>query len=368
MPTIAAANSLMISWDDNHWSLFNGRGEDVPAIVEAGPDGLIYQPIFSTARRLSPDGHLAAGSISMVVLGWAGEDSSWHLGLLLTPDIAQTRGGRWCGLARWENWDSDEAERAGQSLARALDKPFRLVPPENRPAPPVHELDTVATPVVTPVTLMPLPITLEDWILEEHPQGLIWARTRGWRTKKIVQIGFSVIMAIIFGALSLGARLSPYAPVQPDWLPLVGLAISAIMLLTAIGQILSLSRATQVLIDNRLRMIRVMRGEKRILVQSPYEGIEHVLISHMLERRDKNSDVEPAGYDHAWFETWIHLYSPRRGFISVCYANHVEGRILSGLSFEERHQLNLGEMDTPAHHAAAIMGKMIEVPVYVEER
>jgi hypothetical protein len=367
MSTIAAANNLMIRMEDNRWSLFNGRGEDVPAIVEAGPEGLTYQQIFSTARRLSPDGHLPVDAISMIVLGWATEDSSWHLGLLLSQEIAQTRGGRWCGLARWENWDSDEAERAGQALARALGRPFRLVPPENRPAPaPVPEV--VTAPVIEPVPLMPLPIVLDEWILEEDSVGLTWVRASTWRTKKVVQIVFSVILAIIFMALSLGARLSLYAPVQPDWLPLVGLGIGFLMILTAIGQIFSLSRSTHVLIDNRLRIVRVLRGARRIVVQSPYEGIENILISHVMHRREKNSDAEIEGYDHIWLETWIHLFSPRRGFISVCYANQVEGRLLSGVKVDERRPLNLGEIDTPAHHAAAIMGEMMDIPVFVEER
>src|SRR5215475_1485193 len=129
MPTIAAANNLNIRAEDNTWSLVNGRTDDLTPIVQARPEGLSYRPAFATARHLSPTGSLPADQISMVVVGWAVEDSSWHLGLMFTPEVAQTRGGRWCGLARWANADGDSAAQAGQWLAQTLGKPFKVVPP-----------------------------------------------------------------------------------------------------------------------------------------------------------------------------------------------------------------------------------------------
>ena len=69
-----------------------------------------------------------------------------------------------------------------------------------------------------------------------------------------------------------------------------------------------------------------------------------------------------------WPEVWIHLYSPRRGFIPICYVSLTEGRMQPGLTFEERRPLHLAEIDTPAHHAAMHMADMIGVPAYVEER
>src|SRR3954470_16290450 len=106
MPTIAAANNFTIRTEGDSWSLLNGSG-DGPPIVQANPNGLSYGPAFGTARRLPADGHLPADQIAMVVVGWAVEDSSWHLGLMVAPDLAQSRGGRWCGLARWSGDDGD---------------------------------------------------------------------------------------------------------------------------------------------------------------------------------------------------------------------------------------------------------------------
>src|ERR1041384_1340466 len=70
--------------------------------------------------------------------------------------------------------------------------------------------------------------------------------------------------------------------------------------------------------DNHERIIRVMRGYSsrqrkigRTLLLSPYEGIEYVLVSHVLSRRETGPQ-----YDRIWPEVWIHLYSPRKGFIA----------------------------------------------------
>jgi hypothetical protein len=386
MPKILAANNLTISIEDGNWRLYNGRGDESAPIVEAAPDGLRYGPSFASARRLSADGRLPAQSIATVVVGWAVEDSSWHLGVLVTPEVARTRGGRWCALARWDSYQGDQAERAGAALAATLDKPFRLVPPPEtaQPAPsaeqpPAPLAPWPSTPAETPAAypappveapaLMPLPIELGEWVLQEDLLGLRWVRGQSWRTRTLLYALFSLGLGVVFGALSLGARLSPFAPVQPDYLPLVGLVISAIVILIGLWQIVTLLRATSVLIDNQQKIVRVMRGKRRVIVQSPYEGLEYILVSHVLSRRDRGSgEMNRTVYDRILAETWIHLYSPRRGFIPICYAEHTEGRIRTGQSFDQRRLLNLGEIDTPAHHAAVIMAEMIGIPAYVEER
>jgi hypothetical protein len=394
MPIIPAANNLTITVDEQAWRLFSGRiDSDIP-VVEAGHGGLSYEPVFASARRLSSGGYLPVSDITMVVVGWAAEDSSWHLGLIVSPIIAQARGGRWCGLARWEDQDGDQAERAGTALATTLNKPFRFVPPADHPQPTIVQAGEAPQPYAAPeapaeaampeVSLMPLPIDLGEWLLQEHPQGLIFQQARGWRTKMLVYAVLSFALAAIFGALSLGARFSPYAAVQPDWLPLVGLGIALITLLIGLSQATRLARATSALIDNRQRIVRLIRRGRRTILQSPYEGLEYVLVSHIAGRREASpsapivsaDDYDEFGrtrprmitYDRFWPEVWIHLYSPRRGFINLCYVSVIEGRVRSGMTFRERRPLNLTEIDTPAHHAALITAQMIGLPVYVEER
>ncbi len=379
MPTIAAANNLTINIENDTWSLLNGQADSAPPIVDAHDDGLSYRPSFASARRLSPEGHLSADKITMVVVGWAVEDSSWHLGIMVSPDLAQTRGGRWCGLARWMNNEGENARFAGEALAETLHKPFRLVPPADYEQPtvsytPVLPGDTTLSPTVVPelepVPLMPLPISLGEWVLEQDDEDLICQHSTNWRNRALLNVLFFVLLTLVFAALSFGSFFSPFAPVQPDWLPLVGFVLTALLAVLAIRQIFLLSRTTSVLIDNHERVVRVMRGYRgrnhragRTLLLSPFEGIEYVLVSHVLSRREA-----AAPYDRIWPEVWIHLYSPRRGFINVCYASEVQGKMLSGQSFDARRALDLHEIDTPAHHAALHIAEVLGVPTYTEGR
>src|SRR5258708_21952743 len=171
-----------------------------------------------------------------------------------------------------------------------------------------------------PVALMPLPISAGEWTLEEDDDGLLWKRAQGWRRKMLLNTLFFIVLMGVFAALSFGAGLTPFAPVQPDWLPLVGIALTVLMALLAIRQFLTLSRATTVLIDNHQRVIKIVRGYRpsssgrkpkigRTLLMTPYESIEYVLVSHSLTRRDGRS-----GKDRTWTDAWMHLPSPRRAF------------------------------------------------------
>jgi hypothetical protein len=393
MPTISANNNLTVQIEGETWSLLNGPTADAPAIVRAREVGIIYQASFATARKLPAEGRMPADQISMVVVGWAVEDSSWHLGIMVKPAIAQARGGRWCGLARWDPDDGDKASEAGEALAHTLNKPFRVVPPPDAQQPP-EQADQTAEGIYTPplaasapppsslpeveheppVPLIPLPISAGEWTLEDDDDGLLWKRAPGWRRKILLNTLFFLVLMVIFAALSFGAGLTLFAPVQPDWLPFVGVALTLLMALLAIRQFLMLTRATTVIIDNHQRVIKLVRGYRpgkngrkaklgRVLLMTPYESIEYVLVSQVMSRRERGTD-----YNRIWVEAWVHLHSPRRGFISVCYISQTEGRIQAELVLDKRRALDLHEIDTPAHHAGLYMAEMIGVPAFTENR
>lgn len=380
MSTILAANDLQIVHENGHWNLLNGRNGS--AVVEASPGGLAYSPDFANARRLSADGMLQPEDVQMVVVGWAVEDQSWHLGILLGNELSQSRGSRWCGLARWRDHQSADAELAGHALANTLDKPFRLVakpdeepeaitedesyPEETGATEPLLTTDGELSEVVEP-DLMALPITIGDWVFTEMLGGVECEHTPNWRREVILRgIVFSVITPF-FGLLSLGALITPYANVQPEFLPYVGIILTFIMGISALGQFMTLFRAPKTMVDRRVGLLRQVLRSKRTAIQAPFESLEYVLVSHVIGRKSENTNAA-VPRDHIWAEIWIHIHSPRKGFIQVCYDDSVEGEMVRNLDFSNRRPLSLYEINTPAHHAAAIIAREIGIPAYVDER
>jgi hypothetical protein len=90
------------------------------------------------------------------------------------------------------------------------------------------------------------------------------------------------------------------------------------------------------------------------------------VISRQEASKSTNLLIPP--YNRIWPEVWIHLYSPRRGFIPACYVTQTEGRMRADIPANVRRPLDLSEIDTPAHHAALYMAEMIGIPAYVETR
>lgn len=361
MPEIVAANNLTIQFDDNRWRLLNGRGEEGTALVTAGQDGLAFTPNFASVRRLPSDGYLSTDQVQMVAVGWASEDATWHLGLLLASELAQQRGSRWCGLARWPDAGGELAEQAGQALAELIQKPLRVVPPPGQPPPPPAEIPP-----------MPPPITLDEWHMVEGAgaSGLVIEHTSNWYQGLLMRAIFFSALTPLFFLLSLGALLSTYAPVNPPQLPLLGIAISAVLLLSAVNALLGLRRGPVTTLDPRARLLRQTgRTGKRVLVQSPYEGLQYVMVSHVINRRRTKTSTNSSGEIYSFgAEVWIHVYSPRRGFILVCHITDVEGRARADIEFTPSRPLHLYEIDSPAHHMALRIGQEIGIPVYAEER
>ena len=128
----------------------------------AGPDGALrYSEAFAWSRHLPASGALANGHIERIMLGWSESDQAWHLGLLLTPQLAALRDSRWCELASWPDPDQSDflelAERAGQSLAALTERPFQLIAPQ-APAPQTREplFEEAPPPPERPLPHLPL--------------------------------------------------------------------------------------------------------------------------------------------------------------------------------------------------------------------
>lgn len=391
MPDIAAAN-LIIRYDERTWSLQSGEDQGARPLVHARTGALEFAPVFASTRRLPEKSELEAESVAMVVVGFAAEDASWHLGLLLQPELAQARGGRWCALAHWNAAHSAEARQAGMALADVLGRPFRLVPRPDETPTPGSAPDAVASaparqgapsaesgaasvapaaslPIPEPVRIG-LPLDLGDWVVQEDSQGLIVARSPSWNRGALLRGLFYAALVPTFGVLAVGALISRYAPVQPLWLPLLGLAIAVAMLVAAIWQFRSRLRGPRIAIDERAQLIRVTTASGgRVLTQSPFEGVQYVLVSHAIGRRQPPAGESPSSGRYSFVaEAWIHAFSPRRGFIEICYTPEVEGLVRGEASFKTARPLSLSEIDSPAHRAGLLIGSQVGVPVYAEER
>jgi len=140
--TIHAAHNLVIEVGPDRWRLVNGAHATeplvAPAFVEAHPGGIDYVPAFARARQLPEGASIAPSEITRVVVGWAPETESWHLGLMLaTPDGEQAM--RWIGLASWPAGDvtahEAKARQAAQALADIIGRPLHVVEPPAPKAP-----------------------------------------------------------------------------------------------------------------------------------------------------------------------------------------------------------------------------------------
>lgn len=369
MAEIYAADNVLIQTESQRWHLYHGRDRSTPPVAYATRGGLIYTPEFSVARRLPDVGIISPEQMSMIVLGYAAEDQNWHLGALLTADVADGRGSRWLGLAHWGNADRQDAEDAGQALSDVLGKPFRVVPPSDVNA---ASSETEYEPSGAPnLALMTPPIRMHEWTFVAGENNYQLARTPEAARGAILRMLIFIALAPLFAILSIGALGSSFAPVSPSWLPIVGLFVSVLMVVLFANNFIAWRREALLLIDGRTQMVRLLaRNGGRILMQTPYEGIDYILVSHITNKRQAKP-VDESGGDAVYAlnaEIWIHAFSRSRGFIQLAHLQDIEGRALSAEYFKARRPLAFGEIDTPAHHIGGIIARELEVPVYVEER
>ena len=382
----------------------NDKQSELTVIVEASAAGLGYQSNFARARNL-PDNLLAANLIETIVVGWERKDGCWYLGLLLIADLADARGSRWCGLARWSDptglLEFQSAEIAGRALADTLRRPFRLVTEQLRTdssavdadenddlaydsdgrlrsdlASDTAQPDTLsgddellATHKLTGIVQSDPPILMGDWVLAENENGLIWKRSRSWRSGMMVRVTFFLGLALLFVVLSIGGLSSIFAPVQPDWLPLVGLVVAAVLAINAILHLVRLFNAEKVEFDQRLQMVRWQHPSKGVIRQVPFEKVQYILISHTVLRAEPLKGTTPsAAFVQLNLEIWLHVARDIGDFVEFGHVAPVDGRGVHHTERQPRQPLDLSEIDTPVHHAAQLIATAVNVPSFVEQR
>ncbi len=384
--TIHAAHNLTIQLDTAAWRLFNGA-QAPNALLEAYPDKIRCAPAFARARQLPRDGSLTPADIARVVLGWAPESQNWHLGLMLAAQPATNFQARWCGLASWPSGEAGEhmeqAKYAALSLARLIDRPFHLVPPpdpvrividETQPLQATVRIDTLQPPAVAvpDVPLQAPPFTFEEWTMNAVPRGYVWQQRGPWLAQSALRIVGYAILIVLFLILGVGAQTSGLAAVNPAWLPWLGLAVAGLLALITLGNTITLLAAADVIIDTRAHEVRLQsRFLGLVRWRVPFNAITYVLISQTpAQTQGRKRAGEPV---NTLQDAWIHLYDGKR-FWPVVALERVEGRChdwdiaRAVIKRPGRRPLKLARYDTPAHHAALVMGRALDTEVWLDIR
>ncbi|GEM_PF-599422 len=321
------------------WRLYinSGGAERLLVEVEAGQP-IRYAPIFATQRRM-PAGSITAAQVQRVVVGWSNRDESWHLGMMLAPELAQQRGSRWCELAHWPDSDTtlygDIATQAGESLAAHLDRPFNFVPPRPddlaanaesseserfsaapprtaaygeaayRSATPAPAYPVAEARPAPPPPLPALPLQFERWTLSQRsPSELTLKLSPSWGRARLLRAlwymlwaGVFVILAVTslnsgialprMGTINLPNGIS-FTPPQ-ETLVYAGFVCAVILVLAAFANLISAARVVKrIEIDGSMREVRGMRG-KRIVWGIPAADLEAVYASHVVSSVKPNS-------------------------------------------------------------------------------
>lgn len=300
MTRIAAARNNMIDIAPTEWRLSTGE----KPLMAATRSGLRFGKSFARTRRLPEEGDLGRDTIMQVVAGWQQRDESWHLGLIVTPSLAEERGSRWCELAAWPDPDQEQyldlVKEAGRGLSTVLGLPFHVVPPkEPQPAPP-------------PPPLPDLPISSGLWTLEPvkmgetskkgtpvQPGQLVLVRSGQWMRQKLMRALWYLFWLIVYVILSVATLTSEIALPNagtllpnPEILPYLGLATAVLLGLLVLGNIIhALIAIKTIVIDPTSRSISAYAGKSRKWQQS-VPDIQSIYVSEMVKKKSNDPTVE----------------------------------------------------------------------------
>ncbi len=238
MPRISAAENLLIEFSSQVWRLVSTLDGTPKALLQATSDDseLYYSPRFGTTRRLPTTGKLDYSQIAQVVIGWSPDDEAWHLGVVLTADLAESRGTRWCALAHWPDPDihifEGEAVKAGSGLASVVNAPFYHAPAKPKEAPKA-------------VPLPDLPLQFGIWSMDENVEGVLeLRRDSSWARQKVMRIGWYSLWLAIYLVVSVLTITSDIALPNagtlipnPQWLPYLGLVVGILLVGLILQQI-----------------------------------------------------------------------------------------------------------------------------------
>ena len=284
MDRISAAGNLTIEHDINHWRLVSSsNGQERTLLDTESGKPISYMDIFGSKRRLPKGGKLALDDIQRIVLGWSNGDESWHLGILVEPELAEQRGSRWCELARWPDPETtvfnDVAAEAGRALARVVQRPFNLIEPDRSASATAPQ--TTSAP---PPPLRSLPLEFDQWTLTRQ-SALQFVRDGQWARQRVIRVLWYALLVIAYFVLSIITLTKVIALPKPEFLPYLGLVVGVFlvgMMLYTFSELLN--RPSRIVVDNN--GVEGRRGE-RTAWQIDRGQIDSVYVSEIVNRKGK---------------------------------------------------------------------------------
>lgn len=360
---ILAADQRLIEISPAGWRLFsaNHHNTEEAVLAEAAP-GANFQYLAAFGSRLRlPEYELSTGAIERVVLGWSASDETWHLGLILNAELAEARGSRWCGLARWADPTAevhrDTATEAGRALALALTRPLAIVPPrvgEARPA--------VDAPGEPPPPLPALPYTLDEWVVSAAAETqLRFALRAGWMRGRVIRAVLYFVWALGFLVLSITSLTAGIMLPTPEFLPWLGIVCAIWLVFLALRTLILMRRQPRwIEIDG---IAQVVRGADW---QIPAQEINSVFATQVVKLKTRGKASEQVRYGE------INLLLNNGAFQSVVSQLRFDLKlpVQAGELPEDGSMLRLTEYSvrTTLQAAAVRIAHLLNVPAWNDRR
>lgn len=299
MTQILASNNLLVDYDDANWRLIQTDDSEVKLIAEFSPlEGLRYNKYFASTRYLPPAGVLSADDISQIILGWSYETEAWQLGITLAPELASTRGSRWCELVRWTDPDlsiyEGIARSAASALASLLNKPFQDVPPAPAPEP-------------EPIPLPELPLEIGIWKLDtvmtsqgltSHQGELHFVRDKSWMNNKLGRVGWYSLWVVVYTFVSIATLTSKLALPNagtllpdPHMLPYLGLITMILLIGLVLQQLWHIRTEPDNIIINPYERTIIARRGRNVRWKVHANNLQSVYASEIIKKKDRKPNV-----------------------------------------------------------------------------
>ncbi len=264
------------------------------------------------------------------------------------------------------------------SLVSPSDSAAGDIPIDDSPTPVVRVSRKLA-PAIT------LPLALGHWHLKEISGGLKLERAGFWSLGTIGSVLFRLLLGTAFIILSVLTLQSVYAPVQPAFLPFIGLALGIGLIILGARLFLQMFRSKYVVIDRTDRQVRRhLDLTSDVRETYPFSNIRAVVVTQVARQKRRGRNGQP---DRMLHEAWLHMLlnereqpfgkerhlRPEDFYTTLAHIEQTEGDVVEA-HFEEARQskaprpLYADEATTPAQQAGIAIAQAIGTRAYIDQR